>query len=117
VTGKISVSGDVRIDGADLLPAGARGASAVVVGPGGDAVGAARLAPAGVLLLVDAAPEEVASVLAETLWPRPRVIGVRVDDVPAAVRAAAHGEPLRLTVTMADGEREMVLGRGGVRSL
>jgi hypothetical protein len=117
MTGKISVSGDVHLEGFEVLDAGARGADAVVVGPGGDAIAAARLAPAAALLLADAPADEVARVLAATLWPRPRVVGVRGDDLGDAVRAVLGRGEIRLRVTLADGERDVVLGRCGVRSL
>ena len=71
-----------------MLPAGRRGAKVAVVGPGGDPLEAAQLAPASVLLLVDAEPSEVERVLAATLWPRARVVGVKAADLPVAIRAA-----------------------------
>jgi hypothetical protein len=117
VTGKITVSGDVRLDGFEILEPGARGATVAVVGPGGDALAAARLAPAAAMLLVDAPPDEVARVLAATLWPRPRVIGVRAADLPDAVHAARGDGERRMRVTLADGERDVTLGLCGVRAL
>jgi hypothetical protein len=114
VTGKITVSGEVHLAGFEVLPEGARGAAVVVAGPGGDPVSAARLAPAAVLVLVDGGPDDVAAVLAATLWPRPRVIGVSQADVPAAVRAIAGDSRAVVKVVLADGGRELALGRCGV---
>ena len=87
MAGKISVSGDVPLEGFEVLPAGRRGANVAIVGQDGDALEAARLAPASVLLLVDAEPSEVERVLAATLWPRGRVLGVKAADLPVAIRA------------------------------
>ena len=111
--GKISVIGDVPVE-ATLAP-GARGAAAVVAAAAEDVRAAARLAPAAVLMLVDAAPEDVARALEVTLWPPQRVVGVRRDDAERAARAVVTGEPLTLAVVLRDGERTVTLGRGGVK--
>ena len=100
MAGKISVSGDVSLDGFTVLPPGRRGATVAVVGRGGDPLEAARLAPACVLLLVDAPPEEVERVLAATLWPRARVLGISAADVATAVRAVLGDDDAELRATV-----------------
>jgi hypothetical protein len=112
VAGKISVIGDVPV--AATLGAGARGADVIVAGAREDVVAALRLAPAAVVLLVDASADDVARALEATLVPRQRVVGVARDDVERAATAVAGGAPIELRATLRDGPAEVTLGRGGI---
>ena len=112
MAGKISVIGNVPVSG--TLPEGARGADVLVAARGKDVLPAMRLAPAAVLLLVDADRDEVGRVLDATLQPRQRVLGIAAGDVERAVRALIEGSPTELRVTLRDGERDVVLSRGGI---
>jgi hypothetical protein len=112
LAGKISVIGDVPVS-ATLAP-GARGAQAIVAAAGEDVRPAVRLAPAAVVLIVDGAPADVERVLATTLLPRHRVLGVARSDAERAAAAATGGEPIELRATLAGGERDVTLGRGGI---
>ncbi len=75
---------------------------------------ALRLAPAAVVLLVDAGADDVRSVLDATLLPRHRVLGVAAGDAERAAVAVVTADPLRLRATLDGGAREEVLGRAGV---
>ena len=110
--GKISVIGDVGLS-ATVAP-GERGAEVVVAASGADVSAATALAPAAVLLLVDATPDDVGRVLDATLWPRQRVVGIGREDLEGAVRAVLAGGELAVRATLRDGERDVTLGRGGV---
>jgi hypothetical protein len=112
VAGKISVIGNTDVT--ETLAPGARGADVIVAASADGVVDALRLAPAAVVLLVDAAAEDVAAVLDATLAPRQRVVGVARSDVERAAGAACGGPPVTLRATLRDGEREVKLGRGGV---
>ena len=87
--GKISVIGDVPVE--PTVPAGQRGARALVAAAGEDVRDAARLAPAAVLVLVDGTPDDVERVLRDTLWPRQRVRAVPRDEVERVVREIVAG--------------------------
>ncbi|HEX2084647.1 MAG TPA: hypothetical protein VHF89_03115 [Solirubrobacteraceae bacterium] len=113
MAGKISVIGDVPVT-ATLAP-GERGAEVLVAAAGADVLPAARLAPAAMLLLVDAGADDVARALEATLWPRQRVIGVGRDDVERAVRAVVERGEAELRATLRDGEREVTLSPAGAR--
>ncbi|HEX8123604.1 MAG TPA: hypothetical protein VF549_20305 [Solirubrobacteraceae bacterium] len=113
MAGKISVIGDVGVSA--TLGAGARGADVIVAAAGSDVAAAARLAPAAVLVLVDASADQVAAALSATLWPRQRVVGVAAADAERAVRAVAEGAPVALRATLRDGSHDVVIGPGGVR--
>ena len=113
MSGKISVIGDVPV--AATVASGARGARVLVAPAGADVSAAARLAPAAVLLLVDAGPEDVARALAATLWPSQRVVGVAGADVERAVSALAQGGEVELRATLRGGEADVVLSPGGAR--
>ncbi len=110
--GKISVIGEVHVSA--TVPAGARGAEVIVASAGEDVLASARLAPAGVLRLVDGTAEDVTRALEATLWPGHRVVGVRSADVDTAVRAVVSGEQARLDAAVRDGERTVTLARAGV---
>ena len=112
MAGKISVIGEVPVQA--TLAAGARGAEVVVAAAGEDVSAAARLAPAAVLVLVDAAPDQVAAALTATLWPRQRVLGVASGDVERVVNAVCEGGEVTVKATLRDGEVEAVVGRGGL---
>jgi hypothetical protein len=112
VAGKISVIGDVPVEA--TLAAGARGAEVVVAAAGEDVTAAARLAPAAVLVLVDASADQVAAALAATLWPRQRVLGVGRGDVERVVGAVTAGDPVTVKATLRDGDADVVVGAGGV---
>jgi hypothetical protein len=112
VQGKISVIGEVPVRA--TVREGERGAEVIVAAAGSDVRGAARLAPAAVLLLVDASPEQVAEALDATLWPSQRVVGVPASDLERAAAAVVSGEVVTLRATLRDGDREVALGRGGI---
>ena len=113
--GKISVIGEVPVEG--TVAPSARGAEVIVAAAGEDVRGAARLAPAAVLLVVDGSPDDVALVLDATLWPRQRVIGVARSEVERAVRAVTTGDEELVHATLRDGECSVTLGRGGILTL
>jgi hypothetical protein len=109
---KITVIGDTRgeppvtDDRADLVTvtdewADLAGSDVVVLGTGVDVVRAAsavaRRAPAAVMLLATADGErDCAAALATSLLPRPRVLAIAPQDVPAAVEAVLYGREAAL---------------------
>jgi hypothetical protein len=115
VAGKISVIGEVPVSA--TLAAGARGAQVVVAAAGEDVRAAVRLAPAAVVLLVDATPDDVRGVLDATLLPSHRVLGVPAADAERAAVAVVTADPLRLRATLGGGEREVTLARSGVSAV
>jgi hypothetical protein len=112
VQGKISVIGEVPVRA--TVPEDERGAEVIVAAAGSDVRAAAKLAPAAVLLLVDASPDQVAEALDATLWPGQRVVGVARGDAERAAAAVITGTAAKLRTTLRDGEREVALGRGGI---
>jgi hypothetical protein len=113
--GKISVIGEVPVSA--TVPPGARGAEVIVAAAGEEVRAAARLAPAAVLLLVDASPDQVGGALDATLWGSHRVVGVSRDDAERTARAVAVGELITLRAVLRGGERQVTLGRAGVTAL
>lgn len=108
----VTVTGTVQLTLAytELVTAppwqGMSGARVVVIGPGGDVIGAAREAArraTGAVLLITTGEADLRAAVAESLLPPPRVLGVDASDCGAAVEAVLFDRPTVLTVAVVRG--------------